>query len=531
VGCGGSSTTNAGSAGDSGVQAGAGGTGAADAGQVDGSAGTGGGNAGTGGSAGTGGVDAGKSPSLAGTEFWAVDLPNERGTQPVWDKRWAVVLHNVGSTTATISVEQNDAAPGAAPSLSTVKALTLAPDEVQNVVMPTREVTGQTASTAEPPGPPMTELSSNAFRITSDEPLLAYQQNPWSDASSNDGTPLRPTARLGTGYRVLGLPTANPVAIGPAIPGIPDHSSVTIVGVKPGTTVKVTAGADLLGNTASGIAATSAGGTLTMTLGPFDTLNLSSTGSPGDLTGTLVEASQRVAVFSSGERVLAPFSTFSPALPTRPGYDPTALCCIEHFEMALPPVDAAGGAFVVPKSPLRSSGGYVEPDLVRVVATQDGTQVTTSLPAPMNHFTLQAGEAHDAWSTKSFTVSSSGPVLVAEILVSHAFTTKDIGDPSVSLIPDVSNERRAYAYVAPPAYSSSYVVLVSPHGNTLTLDGVALPSGCTTASIGQLASTSYDRTQCQVSAGAHHVIGTQPFALFAYGYSPSGSYAIALPGN
>ncbi len=110
--------------------------------------------------------------------------------------------------------------------------------------MPTREVTGQTASTAEPPGPPMTELSSNAFRITSDRPLVAYQQNPWSDASSNDGTPLLPTARLGTSYRVLGLPTANPVAVMAPFPGIPDHSSITIVGAEPGTNVTVTAGGD-----------------------------------------------------------------------------------------------------------------------------------------------------------------------------------------------------------------------------------------------------------------------------------------------
>lgn len=544
VGCGGSSTSN-GSSGGSGGQAGAsgsGGTAGADAG-ADSSAGSGGtagaagtagsgGSAGVGGSAGAGGSDAGTPVSLAGTEFWAVDLPNERGdVSSEWDKPWAVVVHNVGSSKATVTVEQNDAQVGSPASLSTVTTLTLAPDEVQHIAMPTREVTGQTANTADPPGPPMTELSSNAFRITSDQPLLAYQQNPWSDASSNDGTPLRPTARLGTSYRVFSLPTANPVAVsGVQIPGIPDHSSVTIVGVLPDTSVTVAPDGDVLENSASGVVLSS-NGTIKVTLGPFDTLNVASKGASGDLTGTLVQASKPVAVFSSGERVEVPFSAMKPPPPAPPGYDPTALCCTEHFETELPPADAAGTHFVVPKSPARSGGGYIEPDFARIVGTQDGTQITTSLSAPMDQFTLDTGQYRDVWATQSFTVSASAPVMVGQLLASHAFTTQDIGDPSVSLVPDVAWQRSAYAFVAPPGYSADYLVLVSPHGNTLTLDGAALPGACATASIGKLLGVSYDRIQCQVTAGAHHVVGTQPLAAFAYGYSASGSYAIALPGN
>ncbi len=234
-------------------------------------------------------------------------------------------------------------------------------------------------------------------------------------------------------------------------------------------------------------------------------------------------------MFTSGERILAPFSKLTPAPPTPPGYDPASLCCTEHFEAELPPVDAAGRHFVVPKSPLRSDGGYVEPDLARVVATADGTQVATSLPAPMNQFTLQAGQARDVWAVKSFTVSSSAPVLVAQVLVSGTFTTQKTGDPSVSLIPDVEQQRTSYAFVAPPGYSTQRVVLVSPVDNTSTVDGQN--AGCSATPIGKSGATSYERIECPVTAGAHHISGTKPMGAFIYGYSATGSYAIALTGN
>lgn len=102
-----------------------------------------------------------------------------------------------------------------------------------------------TSSTADPPGPPYTLLSSNAFHVTSTAPILLYQQN--GDDAANGGTALLPATELGTKHHVLGWPTTNPTA--PiSIPGIPDHSSVTIVGTAAGTSVTVTAGGAMLGN-------------------------------------------------------------------------------------------------------------------------------------------------------------------------------------------------------------------------------------------------------------------------------------------
>ena len=55
------------------------------------------------------------------------------------------------------------------------------------------------------------------------------------------------------------------------------------------------------------------GDKITVTLGPFDVLNLESTGIPGDLSGTAVQSDRPVAVFTGGERGIAPYDVQPPA--------------------------------------------------------------------------------------------------------------------------------------------------------------------------------------------------------------------------
>jgi hypothetical protein len=51
-------------------------------------------------------------PSNVGCEFWAVDLPNERGLNDAAAQPWGVVLSNAGVGTAQVTIESNQAAPG-----------------------------------------------------------------------------------------------------------------------------------------------------------------------------------------------------------------------------------------------------------------------------------------------------------------------------------------------------------------------------------------------------------------------------------
>src|SRR6185503_4563947 len=96
-------------------------------------------------------------------------------------------------------IEQNDALPGEAPRTSLVVEQDVAPDDLAEIELPQREVDGSVQMRDDGPG---TFLSSNAFRITTNYPVVAYQFNPIIQAFSNDASLLIPTSGLDTRHRV-----------------------------------------------------------------------------------------------------------------------------------------------------------------------------------------------------------------------------------------------------------------------------------------------------------------------------------------
>src|SRR4051794_41176648 len=52
---------------------------------------------------------AAEAPSNLGCEFWAVDLPNERGLNDAAAAQWGVVLSNASDAPASVTIEQNGA--------------------------------------------------------------------------------------------------------------------------------------------------------------------------------------------------------------------------------------------------------------------------------------------------------------------------------------------------------------------------------------------------------------------------------------
>jgi hypothetical protein len=461
-----------------------------------------------------------ESPSNVGCEFWAVDLPNERGINDAAAAPWGVVLSNAGVATAEVTIERNTAMPGDAPQPMTVATLSIPSAQLEVIELPRAEVTGWTSSTADPPGPPMTWLSSNAFRIRSTAPLVVYQFNVFTNSFSNDASLLLPTNGLGTQYRILGYYTANPIAPIP-FAGIPDRSSVTIVGVVPNTNVTFTAATTTVAG--GSVPALQAGGTYTATIGPFDVLNVSSDGIPGDMTGSIVISNQPVAVFSSGERALAPVYTEPPE---PPGFDASSVCCTDHIEEQLFPVTSMGKTFVITRSPVRSDGGYEEADELRFMGVAAPATVTTNLPPPFDSFTLQPGQMMETWTTKDVIVESTEPIAIGQMLLAAAYTTKYIGDSSLTIFPPIEQYRQNYLFLVPPSWTENHFVIATPKGATFELDGAA-PAGCSEFDAGTLASVDYVAIRCPVGEGPHRLTGDQPFGLTVYGYGNVGSYAFA----
>jgi hypothetical protein len=254
-------------------------------------------------------------------------------------------------------------------------------------------------------------------------------------------------------------------------------------------------------------------------------------GQDGDFTGSQVHADKPIVVFTNGERGIGFGGAENVVYP--PDWDDQNddICCTDHLEEQLLPVTALGKEFAVPRSPLRSTDpNWKEPDIVRVVATVDNTQITTNLPAPYNSFTLNARQQKTFAATTGFSLKSTNAVQIATYLVSQQFVKNGyIGDPSQLLIPAAEQHRKDYVFLVPDTFQSNYIVLAKPIDAKVMLDGFPIEmaefANCVKGPIGIVAGTDYEQLTCPIAEGHHQVSADKPFGLSVYGYYNVGSYA------
>ena len=463
-------------------------------------------------------------PSNVGCEFWAVDLDQQDALNDPASAPWGIALSNVGQSPANITIEINNANPGEPLALSVVDQLSLPPGTLLAKELPTRELDcGIKPNDYASPG---TCLSSKAYRISSSAPIVVYQFNVFTNAYSNDASLLLPTNALGNYYRILGWGAGHPVKL--AGFKILDRSYVTIVGTKPNTQVSVQPSWRIKGNPP--IAATPAGGNIEVTLGPFDVLNLETDdgtfqddpATMADLSGTFVKATQPIAVFSGVETAGAPGVV---DIPKPPGWMDGDACCLDHLEDQMFPLESIGSNYVIPRSPVRSTGSFHEPDVIRFVGAAEPANVTTNLAPPFNQFTIQPGEVKTTWTQTDMTVQSDKPVMVSQILVSNQYCDGAyIGDPSLTVYPPVEQFRTEYIILTPGSWDKNYIVIEAEVGSSVSIDG-STPAGCTITPSGTLNGKSYESRVCLVQEGVHSLTGDKPYGIVAYGYGSAGSYA------
>ncbi|MCA9621393.1 MAG: IgGFc-binding protein, partial [Myxococcales bacterium] len=419
------------------------------------------------------------------------------------------------------------AAPGDPPNIQQVTTVSVAPGQLEQVILPTRELDcGVAPNQYASPG---TCLSSRAFRISSSAPIVVYQFNVFANAFSNDASLLLPTNALGQSYRAINWQAGH--FVDPLNTGIIDRSYITIVGVEEDTQVVVKPSWRTVGNPP--IPPAQPGEPITVTLGPFDVLNLETDQAidlneamqPGvaDLTGTTVSATKPVAVFSGVESTQAPGGV---DIPTYSGWmDET--CCLDHLEEQLFPLESIGKRFVLTRSPVRSTGSYKEPDVLRFVGAAEVAQVTTTLPPPFDNFTIQPGQVLDTWTDEDIVVTSDNPVLIGQLLVAQGYVDGALkGDPSLTVLPPVEQYRTEYVILTPGGWTENWVVIAMEATAQVTLDGASVGS-CIVGDPVNLDGVDYAVRRCQVNEGAHALSGDKPFGITAYGYGSAGSYAFA----
>ena len=496
--------------------------------------------------------------SNLGCEFYAVDLPNETSdigpiSTDAEASQYSIVVANDNAYPVHVTVTIDLARYGQPIQEKVVLETDASPGVAKRIDLPQREIDGtmkQQGTYVKLSGSG-TFVSTHAYHVTTTGPVVIYQFNPIDQEYSNDAATLIPVASLGSEYVMLGFPTANPCSIsGLGLPGIPDHTSMTIMATQDDTTVTVhtthpihAAGGD------SGVMLSEIpkGATFMLHLSRYDVANLSSLqpenvgagecasavngGQDGDFTGSEIHADKPISVFTSGQR--ADGFGGAPNITYPPDWDMSTddLCCTDHVEEQLFPVTALGKEFAIARSPIRSTDptGWIEPDIVRVVGTIDGTDITTNLPSPYDHFTLGANQQKTFASTTGFALSASAAVQINTFTVPQHFVKHGyVGDPTQITIPAAEQFRKQYVFLVPATFENNYMVLARPVGTDTILDGTSLSGiefgSCSTGPIGTVSGTAYEQLTCKVPAGQHTVSADVPFGLLVYGYYSVSAY-------
>lgn len=546
--------------------------------------------------------------SYVGCEFYSVDLDNAaiRAGSDASAQQYAVVVSNPNSIAVEVIVEVNDAVFGAEASPRELMSVLVPPGDLEILRLPRREVDGSSSNavclpddrtcpgtevcvcSAGDTAPPClcrvsatssglndgthTAVTSNAFRIVSQLPIVAYQFNPLDNVGvfSNDASLLLPSSAIGRRYTVIGWPqtiandSINPDNDFDSSRDDEDlRATLTIVGTERETTVNVTYGTRASKIVGAGpIPEMGPGGTFSLVINPWDVINLETEGLNADFTGTIVDADRPVSVFVGSEASDVPrFDDYS-----------TRQCCADHLEEQLWPDQSHGTRFMIARQPRRSvslNQAFLnpltdsvaepnEPEWVRVLATTGGTtNLSTTLPFPDDIAMLGEGESIIFRADQDFILESDQPVAVLQALPSQQAvgipSEYPGGDPAIILVPPVQQYRQDYVFLTPDLYAFDYVTITAAAGTQVLLDGETLDSwGCeTTAADGRMRRPGDPPPtevihRCQLTFpdviglpnvrvedgdqsadGVHSIIADDPVGIVVYGFDAFVSYAYA----
>jgi hypothetical protein len=411
-------------------------------------------------------------------------------------------------------------------------------------------------------------VSSQAYRLQSTLPIVAYQFNPLENVGvySNDASLLLPTTALGKKYIVLAWPTIGLNSDAQIL-----ASTATVIAVESGetkVTVKTTAKL-ISGKDVPGLAA---GSTYVWTLQQGQVLNLEAEERFADMTGSEIEADKPIAVFGGHVCANAPVSR---CVNSRCSYDQGTVCATDaecpsiaacdHLEEQLPPTSAWGKRYIVPKSFKRGKA----PDVVRVIAAEDGTTITAK-PALVTIPALNKGRYHEFEISEDVELVGTKPFLVGQYLEGqnapgsqhsgcyyiNLFGEGDFceknpgkqcdcydnvfggplkpctvqaqcspddantGDPSFMIGVPVEQFRKEYVFLVPPKYSKSYISIVARANTKVRLNGIEM----TSSTFRPLAGGDFMVGSQPMSPGSHTLSTDEPAGLIVYGWDWYVSY-------
>lgn len=506
-----------------------------------------------------------KRKSYIGCEYWGLDLDNAfvrgGGSSPYYDAQnaqYSIVVSNPSALVASeVTVTRFD---GVAGEEVIVEQRTVAPGGLEVLNLPGANING-------------TMIGFEAYRVQATVPIVAYQFNPLTNEGvfSNDASLLFPTSSLGNEYYVMTRRQTfdelkGYVTVTPGLADGPTDVTITLPPYTPENPVITLAG--------ERIPALRGGDTYSVTLEPFQVLNIETNRRGADLTGTLVRSNRPVVVFGGSEAANAPNDDScisrtvagvtswvcaadreTPCL-NEAGEPDIALCsnfiscCADHIEHQIPPTNTWGKRFKLGRSMPRGD----EADVWRILAQDDNTVVDfvglpDSWPLPnilpprlQRQVTLQAGEWFELQSPVDFEMVSTKPILVGQFLAAEQspyppsltgtvpdHENADTGDPAFIVAIPVEQFRSDYIFLAPDAYTFDYVTIVAPLGAQVLLDDVLIPEAAWTT----FGTGTHRAARLEIQDGVHTVLSLpvdgepQPVGVVVYGYDQYVSYGYA----
>lgn len=269
---------------------------------------------------------------------------------------------------------------------------------------------------------------ADAFHVTSDVPVVAYQMLPYGGGSAavTGATLLLPTSAWGKNYVAT---TAHP-------DGTP---SLDLVAAEDDTTVEILAKVDIVGR--EGLVAKAAAGTVAKyTLNKGEVLQLTQA---GDLTGSPIESNKKIAVFAGHPCMNVPKDV---------GY-------CDHGEQQIPPVTALGNVYV--GAPHRTRATADTRKRFRLVGVVNNTELTWDPPGT-GPATIALGETHEVLVPDAFTVKSQDASHPFELFayMGSSDPIGGYGDPDFVRMVTPSQFLRDYVFLTDPTYPETNLVVV-----------------------------------------------------------------------
>ena len=380
-----------------------------------------------------------------------------------------------------------------------------------------------------------TGVFQKGYFINSSGKITVHQFS--NNGGGGDATLLLPVSALGTDYMFLGwatqmfrgtLPYSQKMSI------IATSENPTVIGFNSPAIIEVNQ------------IEYPAGQTFEFQLSKGDNLEMRTLLETGeDLTGTVITASEKIAVFSNNRCTMIPAETYA----------------CDHIQQQLFPTNTWANEYFAAKFKPRGT----ENDLWRILAGTNGTEFQTTPPIPeLENATLNRGEMMEIRAAHDFLITSNHPFSLAQFMVGSEYpgnaggcgtatsgagsarsncaiqtqcsanSNKGIGDPSFLMVVPSSQYRENYTISVPTASVTGqvddYLTFILPEGAVLDLNGENPEDETSSFASDELVvtpllNTTWRTLTLPVNEGTHTASANEPFGLMVYGYGCAFSYA------